>query len=40
MFPGMYWPLIGGFIAFVLVSVFLGWVLDPSRRGDSDRDQH
>jgi hypothetical protein len=30
----MYWPLIGGFIAFVLVAVLLGWILDPDRRGD------
>ena len=28
----MYWPLIGGFIAFVLLAVFLGWVMDPRRR--------
>jgi hypothetical protein len=34
MFPAMFWPLIGGFIVFVLIAVFLGWVLDPSRRGD------
>jgi len=32
MFPPMFWPLIGGFIAFVLVAIFLGWILDPSRR--------
>jgi hypothetical protein len=31
----MYWPLIGGFIAFVLLAVLLGWILDPDRhRGD------
>jgi F0F1-type ATP synthase assembly protein I len=30
----MYWPLIGGFIAFVLVAVLLGWILDPDRRRD------
>ncbi len=28
----MYWPLIGGFIAFVLVAVLLGWIFDPDRR--------
>ena len=28
----MFWPLIGGFIAFVLVAILLGWILDPSRR--------
>jgi hypothetical protein len=28
----MFWPLIGGFIAFLLVSVLLGWIMDPARR--------
>jgi hypothetical protein len=32
----MYWPLIGGFIAFVLLAVLLGWILDPSRRRSGD----
>jgi hypothetical protein len=31
----MYWPLIGGFIAFVLLAVLLGWILDPDRRRES-----
>jgi hypothetical protein len=30
----MFWPLIGGFIAFVLIAILLGWILDPSRRQD------
>jgi len=30
----MFWPLIGGFIAFVLVAVLLGFILDPDRRRD------
>jgi len=30
----MFWPLIGGFIAFVLLAVLIGWIVDPSRRGD------
>jgi hypothetical protein len=30
----MYWPLIGGFIAFVLLAVLLGWIMDPERRRD------
>jgi F0F1-type ATP synthase assembly protein I len=30
----MFWPLIGGFIAFVLVAILLGWILDPSRHQD------
>jgi hypothetical protein len=29
----MYWPLIGGFVAFVLVAIFLGWIMDTSRHG-------
>jgi hypothetical protein len=36
MFPTMYWPLIGGFIAFLVVALLLGWILDPDRRGDQD----
>jgi hypothetical protein len=36
----MFWALFGGFIAFVLLAVFLGWVMDPSRRGDAGRDGH
>jgi F0F1-type ATP synthase assembly protein I len=37
MFRAMFWPLAGGLIAFILVAVLLGWILDPSRRGDADR---
>lgn len=34
----MYWPLIGGFIAFLALLVLLGWIMDaPSRRGDRER---
>lgn len=36
----MYAPLIGGFIAFVLLAVLIGWFVDPSRAGDSKRDGH
>jgi F0F1-type ATP synthase assembly protein I len=36
----MYWPLIGGFIAFILLAVFLGWLMDPSRHGDAGPDGH
>jgi hypothetical protein len=37
----MFWPLIGGFIVFVLFAVFMGWMMDPSRHGgDADRDVH
>jgi hypothetical protein len=36
----MYGPLIGGFIAFVLLAVFIGWAVDPSRKGDSGHDRH
>ena len=32
MFPAMYWPLIGGFVAFVLFAVLMGWIMDPSPR--------
>lgn len=36
MFIPMYWPLIGGFIAFVLLAVLMGWVMDSSRHGNRD----
>jgi hypothetical protein len=36
----VFWPLIGGFIAFVLLAVLLGWILDPDRRPDGSRDGH
>jgi hypothetical protein len=26
----MFWPLIGAFIAFVLVAVLLGWMMESS----------
>jgi hypothetical protein len=40
MFMGVYWPLLGGFIVFVLIAVLLGWVMDPARRGDAGHDRH
>ena len=40
MFRTMYWPLIGGFVAFVLISVLMGWIMDPDRHGDGDGDRH
>jgi hypothetical protein len=34
----MYWPLLAGFVVFVLLTLIIGWILDPSRRGgDADR---
>jgi hypothetical protein len=40
MFTAMYWPLIGGFVAFVLLAVFLGWVMDTTRHGNSRGAKH
>jgi hypothetical protein len=40
MFMAVYWPLIGGFIAFVLIAVLIGRATDPAHRGDADRDRH
>lgn len=40
MFHPMYWPLIGGFIAFVLLAIILGRIMDTSRRGDGGHDGH
>jgi hypothetical protein len=31
----MFWPLIGGFVLFVLVALLMGWIMDPDRRPDS-----
>jgi len=28
----MFWPLIGGFIALVALTVLIGWLVDPDRR--------
>jgi hypothetical protein len=36
----MYWPLLGGFIAFVLLAVIIGYFVDPSRAQPSERDKH
>jgi hypothetical protein len=32
----MWWPLIGGFIAVVVLTILMGWIMDTSRRGDTD----
>jgi hypothetical protein len=40
MFHRVYAPLIVGFIVFVLLAVLVGWFVDPSRAGDSERDHH
>jgi hypothetical protein len=32
MVLAVYWPLIGGFIAFVLIAIVLGRIMDPDRR--------
>jgi hypothetical protein len=36
----MFWPLIGGFIAVVALTLLIGWVTDTSRRGDTGADKH
>jgi hypothetical protein len=36
----VYWPLIGGFIAFVLLTILIGWLVDPARRRDAGDDGH
>jgi hypothetical protein len=41
MFGAMFWPLIGAFIVFVLVAVFMGWLMDGDRKGgDAGKDSH
>jgi hypothetical protein len=37
VFRAMYWPLIGGFIGIVLLTLLLGWIMDVPRRDDADR---
>lgn len=38
----MFWPLIGGFVAVLVISVLLGWIMDTSRHGGGgvDSDHH
>jgi hypothetical protein len=33
----MYWPLIAGFVGVFLVTLLIGWLVDPSRRDDANR---
>jgi hypothetical protein len=33
----VYWPLIGGFIAVLIIMVLIGWVIERSERRDADR---
>ncbi len=35
----MYWPLIGGFIAVVVLTVLIGWIVDTSRRKNADENR-
>jgi uncharacterized integral membrane protein len=37
VFAAMYWPLIAGFIAVVLVTILIGWIVEAPRRRDADR---
>jgi hypothetical protein len=37
----MFLPLIGGFVAVVVLTVLIGWILDvSSRRDTAERDHH
>jgi F0F1-type ATP synthase assembly protein I len=33
----MYWPLIAGFIAVVLLTLLIGWLVDSSRQRNANR---
>jgi uncharacterized integral membrane protein len=36
VFAAMYWPLIVGFVLFVLLTILIGWIMDaPRRRGEN-----
>ena len=32
----MFWPLIVGFVLFVLCTVLIGWITDPARHADRE----
>ena len=34
MFRGMYWPLIAGFLAFLLLLILIGWATEQRGAGD------
>jgi len=36
----MYWPLIGGFIGFLVIVVLIGWAIDRSERSAGQRSGH
>jgi hypothetical protein len=36
----MFWPLIGGFIAILLIVLLLGRITDASRHQDADERRH
>jgi hypothetical protein len=36
----VFWPLAIGFILFILLAVFMGWVMDPDRHGGGQNNGH
>lgn len=36
----MYWPLAAGFIAFVLLTLLIGWIMGSSRRDGDGHEGH
>jgi hypothetical protein len=40
MFLPMFWPLIGAFVAFVLVAIIMGWVMERGPENGAGPDQH
>ncbi len=40
MVPRMYWPLIGGFIAFLVVLLLIGWAVDSGSRAPHGGGDH
>jgi hypothetical protein len=38
----VFWPLIGGFIAFLLIVIAIGWAVDPDRAAarSGNQDEH
>jgi|GEM_PF-4216957 len=36
----MYWPLIGGLIALIVITLLLGRIMDAPRNGRADEHRH
>ena len=37
MVGAVFWPLIGGFIFVVLLTILIGWIIDRPAKGNADQ---